>query len=110
MRSSSSSVAGQLIDRTSSILPAVLFLGFRGPDWHWRLHLRLRPCVLLGLPGLELLEQRFLLGIRLHFCTRRSLPQELLKPVARDGLDPVLIKPRLSGREALPAGERRGQR
>src|SRR5713226_7564066 len=103
MRSSSSSVAGQLIDRTSSILPAVLFLGFRGPDWH----LRLRPCVLLGLPGLELLEQRFLLGIRLHFCTRRSLPQELLKPVARDGLDPVLIKPLLCGREALPVGERR---
>src|SRR5258705_13441701 len=98
MRSSSSSVAGQLIGRTSSILPAVLFLGFRGPDWHWRL--RLRPCVLLGLPGLELLEQRFLLGIRLHFCTRRSLPQELLKPVARDGLDPVLIKPQLRGRKA----------
>src|SRR5260370_37158467 len=84
---------------TNSILRALLFLGFRGPDWHRRLHLRLCPGVLLGLPGLELLEQGFLLGIRLHFCTRWSLPQELLKPVAGDGLDPVLIKPLLSGRE-----------
>src|SRR6267142_3564673 len=105
MRSASSSRAGPPTKGTNSILPAVLFLGFRGPDWHW--HLRLCPGVLLGLPGLELLEQRFLLGIRLHFCTRRSLPQELLKPVARDGLDPVLIKPQLCGREALPVGERR---
>src|SRR5712671_2380720 len=80
---------------TNSILRALLFLGFRGPDWHWRLHLRLRPGVLLGLPGLELLEQGFLLGIRLHFCTRGRLPQELLKPVARDGLDPGLIEPLL---------------
>src|SRR5439155_15241548 len=90
---------------TNSILRALLFLGFRGPDWHWRLHLRLRPGVLLGLPSLELLEQRFLLGIRLQFCTRRSLPQELFKLVAGDGLDPVLIKPLLCGREALPVGE-----
>src|SRR5258705_9532068 len=97
MRSASSSRAGPPTKGTNSILPAVLFLGFRGPDWHlhWHLHLRLRPGVLLGLPGLELLEQRFLLGIRLHFCTRRSLPQELFKLVAGDGLDPVLIEPLL---------------
>ena len=51
---------------------------------------RLRPRVSLGLPGLELLEQRFLVGIRGQLCRARILLQKFVKLHARDGLDAVI--------------------
>src|SRR6202011_583065 len=66
--------------------------------------------ILLGLPSLELLEQGFLVGVRGQFSRRRILLQKLVESVARNGLDPMPIKPLLGGREALPVRKRSGQR
>src|ERR1700722_9075222 len=73
-------------------------------------HRRLGAGVLLRLPGLELLEQRFLVGVRRHFSGRRTLLQEIVKPAAGNGLDAVRIKPLLGIWQALPASERGRQR
>ena len=65
--------------------------------------------VLLGFPVLELLEQSLPVGVRLYFGCGRALFQERLEFVARDRLDAVPVEPLLGGRQAIPAGKRRGQ-
>ena len=49
--------------------------------------------VLLGFPGLELLEQRFPVGIGRQFPDRRALLQEIVEAAAGYGFDPVAIEP-----------------
>src|ERR1700759_332765 len=66
--------------------------------------------VLFGLPALELLEQRILVGFGLNLARGLVLLEEFLEFIATDRVDVVLVKPSLGGREALPAVERRRQR
>src|SRR6266567_4657906 len=97
--------------RSSWTMPVLLALFFVSAGL-LSLHLgRLGPRISLGLPGLELLEQRFLVGLRLCFCRcRRILLQERVKPVAGDGLEIIPVQPLLGGRQAVPPRERRRQR
>jgi len=67
----------------------------------------LRAGILLGFPGLELPEQRFLVGFAELSCSR-ALLEEFIEPVARHRLDAVLVKPYLGGGQALPVGKRSG--
>src|SRR6202166_1404487 len=71
---------------------------------------RLRPCVLLGLPGLELLEQRVLVGIGRQLSGRAILFEEFVEPDARDRLASTAVGPLLGRREALPVLQRGRQR
>ena len=66
--------------------------------------------VLFGLPGLELFEQRFLVGFGRHLSGHRALLEEIVKPAAADRLDPVRIEPLLGIWQALPASQRGRER
>src|ERR1035437_8378861 len=81
----------------------ILPLFWRGPY--------LCPCILLGLPRLELLEQGFLLGVGGQLTRRpRILLEEFVHPDARYRLDSVAVKPLLGGGEVSPVLKRGRQR
>jgi len=101
--------AGRLIVETSSSFQRSFFSGFAGRTGRRRLHLR---CALAFFSASQAWNCLNNASFRNPICTLHppepasGTPQ----PVAGDRLDPVLIEPLLSGRKALPVGERRGQR
>ena len=89
-------------------LPVLSFLALLRFRFCWR---RRSGClgagVLIGLPGLELLEQRFLVGVGRQLAGRRGLLEEIVKLAAGERFDPVGIEPLLGRRQSRPAGQRR---